>query len=215
MKIAPRSKLVMIGDSITDVERARPVGEGLFGAIGKGYVALVDAFLSTGYPDRGIRVVNVGCSGNTVRDLRNRWQADVLDLQPDWLSIMIGTNDVWRQFDLPRQPETHVGPEEYAETLDELVARTRPCLKGLVLMSPFYMEPSRKDRMRARMDQYGRIVARIAAKREAIFVDTQAAFDSVLKHCYPAALGWDRVHPNITGHMILARAFVNAVGFKW
>ena len=27
------------------------------------------------------------------------WKADVLDLRPDWLSVMIGINDVWRQFD--------------------------------------------------------------------------------------------------------------------
>ena len=35
MKIAPHSKVVFIGDSITDCERARPVGEGLFGALGE------------------------------------------------------------------------------------------------------------------------------------------------------------------------------------
>jgi hypothetical protein len=32
MIIQPNSKLVMIGDSVTDCERARPVGEGLFEA---------------------------------------------------------------------------------------------------------------------------------------------------------------------------------------
>jgi lysophospholipase L1-like esterase len=29
------------------------------------------------------------------------------------------------------------------------------------------------------------------------------------------ALAWDRIHPNPTGHMILARAFLNAVGYGW
>jgi len=50
MKIPPRSKLVFIGDSITDCERARPVGEGLFGAVGKGYVAIVDGLLGAIHP---------------------------------------------------------------------------------------------------------------------------------------------------------------------
>ena len=36
---------------------------------------------------------------------------DVLDLKPDWLSIMIGINDVWRQFDNPTEPELHVYPD--------------------------------------------------------------------------------------------------------
>ncbi|WP_420819022.1 GDSL-type esterase/lipase family protein [Paenibacillus nanensis] len=53
----------------------------------------------------GIRVVNMGISSNTVRDLKERWQTDVLDLKPDWLSIMTGINDVGRQYNRP----THLG----------------------------------------------------------------------------------------------------------
>ena len=34
MKIENGSKLIFIGDSITDFDRARPCGEGLFDAIG-------------------------------------------------------------------------------------------------------------------------------------------------------------------------------------
>jgi len=213
MKIAANSKLVFIGDSITDCERARPVGEGLFGAIGKGYVALVEATLGAASPEKNIRVVNMGCSGNTVRDLKSRWATDVIALKPDWLAIMIGINDVWRQFDLPRMTEIHVGPEEYAATLDELVAQTVPLVKGLVLMTPYYLESNRQDGMRARMDEYGRLVKKIADKHGTVFVDTQAAFDKVLKYIYPATLGWDRVHPNAVGHMVLARSFLAGVGF--
>jgi lysophospholipase L1-like esterase len=215
MKIGKNSKLIMIGDSINDAGRARPVGEGLFDAIGKGYAGNIDALLSAAYPGHFIRIVNQGVSGNTVRDLKARWQSDVLDLKPDWLSIMIGTNDVLRQFDLPRQQETHVYIEEYERTLEELIQKTKPVLKGLVLMSPFYIEPNKKDAMRAAMDRYGAAVKKLADKNGAIFVDTQAAFDEVLETYYPATIGWDRVHPNQTGNMILARAFLKSVGFQW
>lgn len=215
MKLGAGSKLVMIGDSVTDCERARPVGEGLFGAIGKGYVSYVDALIGAAYPHLGVRVVNMGSSGNTVRDLKARWQTDVLDLRPDWLSIMIGINDVWRQFDIPWQTEAHVGLEEYEATLDALVARTRPTVTGLVLMTPFYIEPNRSDAMRARMDAYGSAVKRIAERQGTLFVDTQAALDAALNVYYPATLAWDRVHPNHIGGMILARAFLQAIEFRW
>ncbi|SFT01851.1 SGNH/GDSL hydrolase family protein [Paenibacillus sp. BC26] len=215
MLLEVKDKLVMIGDSITDCGRARPVGEGLFDAIGKGYAGLVDALLTAAYPERGIRVVNVGTSGNTVLDLKARWQTDVLDQKPDWLSIMIGTNDVWRQFDTPLIIESHVYPEEYAATLEELVIQTRPKLKGLVLMTPFYLEPNPNDAMRAQMDRYGAIVREIAAKHDALFVDTQAAFNRVMEHIYPATIAWDRVHPSQAGHAVLARAFLQAVGFDY
>lgn len=209
------SRLVMIGDSITDTGRARPIGEGRGEALGKGYVSLVDGLLGTCYPSYGIRVTNMGISGNTVRSLKERWQTDVIELKPDWLSIMIGINDVWRQFDLPTITEKHVGIAEYEQTLRELVDLTRPMLKGLVLMTPFYIEPNKDDPMRAAMDRYGRVVERIAAETDAVFVDTQKAFDRVLEHYYPATLAWDRVHPGMTGHMVLAKAFLNGIGFDW
>src|SRR5690349_1984671 len=98
MIIQPDSKLVMIGDSITDCGRARPVGEGPYEGLGAGYVALVDGLINAASPELRIRVVNMGISGNTVRDLKARWKSDVLDLEPDWLSVMIGINDVWRHF---------------------------------------------------------------------------------------------------------------------
>ena len=215
MKLDKNDKLVMIGDSITDCGRVQPVGEGLFDALGRGYVAQVDALLGSACPERGVRVVNMGLGGNTVRDLAKRWQPDVLDLAHNWVSVMIGINDVWRQFDSPRQTEIHVGPVEYARTLNELVTRTLPHVTQMVLMTPFYLEPSRADAMRARMDEYGGIVKDLAAKHGTLCVDTQAAFDEVLQHCYPAALAWDRVHPNQTGHMVIARAFLRALEFAW
>jgi lysophospholipase L1-like esterase len=215
MKLQLNEKLVMIGDSITDCGRARPVGEGLFEAIGKGYVAQVEALLNSTYPDRKIRVINMGSSGNTVRDLKARWQSDVIDLKPDWLSILIGINDVWRQYDTPYIKESHVYLDEYKQTLSELVQQSLSHVKGIILMTPFYLEPNPTDAMRATMDQYGQAVKAIAAANGTHFVDIQAAFAPVLKELYPATLGWDRVHPNQVGHMVITRAFLNAVDFSW
>jgi lysophospholipase L1-like esterase len=215
MKIEKNNKLVMIGDSVTDCERAKPVGEGLFGAIGKGYVSIVDGLLNATYPELQIRTVNMGIGGNTVLDLKARWQTDVLDLKPDWLSIMIGINDVWRHFDLPLQKEKQVDIETYEKTLKELVKQTRPHLKGIVMMTPFYIEPNPQDAMRAKMDQYGEVVKKIAEESGSIYVDTQAAFEPVLKAYYPAYLAWDRVHPNHVGHTVLAKAFLRAIDFTW
>jgi lysophospholipase L1-like esterase len=215
MEIKLNQKLLFIGDSITDCDRAMPHGEGGFDALGKGYVSFVDALLQAVYPELGIRVVNKGISGHTVRDLKNRWHEDVMAQKPDWLSIMIGINDVWRQYDTPFIKENHVYAEEYEETLRKLVTDTQPLVEQIVLMSPFYLESNEQDKMRQTMDQYGHIVKKIAEDTNCLFVDTQAAFNVVLKELYSAALAWDRVHPSAAGHMVLARAFLNRVGFEW
>ncbi|OGX68670.1 MAG: GDSL family lipase [Paenibacillus sp. RIFOXYA1_FULL_44_5] len=210
-----QDKLIFIGDSITDCGRRQPIGEAMGDTLGNGYVSLVNSFIHSVYPDYKIRVVNMGTSGHTVKDLQARWKTDVVDLQPDWLSIMIGVNDVWRQYDQPLITESHVYIEEYESTLEQLVKSTLPSVKGIILMTPFYMEPNPNDAMRHTLDQYGSVIKKLAQKYNTTFVDTQAAIDSMLQHMYPAFLGWDRVHPNQAGHMTVARAFLEAVGFSW
>lgn len=205
-------KILFIGDSISDFDRARPVGEGLFNAWGTSYVADVGATLACAYPELGLRVVNMGISGNQVRDLLTRWQSDVLDLKPDWVSVLIGINDVWRQFDCPQMPETHVSPEEYRAGYEELIQRTLPLVKGMVLMTPYFMEPNRADPMRSRMDQYGQIVRELAQRHGLVFVDLQAGWDQLFQHMHPCNIAWDRIHPNQIGHMHIARQFLRAVG---
>jgi lysophospholipase L1-like esterase len=214
MLFQKNERLVMIGDSITDCGRSAS-GEGEPEGTGRGYVAQVEALLHSVYPELSIHVINKGTSGHTVRDLQARWQGDVLDLKPDWLSIMIGTNDVWRQFDNPHNPKLHVYPEEFERTLRGLVERTLPRVRGLVLMTPFYLEPDRAEPMRAKMDLYGQIVKTIATGYATTFVDTQAAFDDLFKHVHTSTLAGDRVHPYQRGHMVITHAFLDAIGFHW
>jgi lysophospholipase L1-like esterase len=213
MLIHPNSKLLFIGDSITDCGRERPIGEG--SGLGNGYVSMVDALLASTYPQNPIHIINMGISGNTVRDLAARWQSDVLELKPDWLAIMIGINDVWRQFDSPIQSEEHVSLNEYNATLERLTQNSVPDLKGLILLTPYFIEPNKSEAMRAMMDLYGNAARQLSDKYQAVFVDTQSAFDTALQYGNPMSLAMDRVHPNQKGHMILARAFLNAVGYEW
>ena len=205
-------KIVFIGDSISDYDRARPVGEGLFNAWGQSYVACAGALLSCMYPELGLRIINMGISGNQVRDLKDRWQTDVFDLKPDWVSVLIGINDVWRQFDSPQMPETHVSPEEYEATYEALIQETLPRVKGMILMTPYYMEPNQQDPMRARMDQYGAIVKKLAQKYDLTLVDLQAGWDYLFQYMHSTNIAWDRVHPNQTGCMYIAKQFLAAVG---
>lgn len=198
-------KIIFAGDSVTDDGRTRPVGEGLWGALGNGFVRMTDTILNVDYPELYIRCVNMGISGNTSRDLLARWESDITALNPDVVVLCIGFNDVWRQFDCPAQPDFSVSPEEYRSNLNAMAEKTTA---KMIWMTPYYLEPNADDPMRKRMDEYGEICKEEAAKRGIPCIDLQAAFAEILKHRYPAYITWDRVHPGWTGSLIIARALL-------
>jgi len=216
MQIQPNSRLLFIGDSITDCGRVRPIGSGASPhALGDGFVSLVDAALTAAYPDYAISTINMGCSGNTIRDLQARWKTDVLDLAPDWLVIKIGINDVWQHIDPSWGTGDPISAHEYSQTLHQLILQIRPSLHGLILMTPYYLETNTQQPMRTMIDKFGGAVGEAAIQHNALLVDTQAAFDHVLQWMPPQHFAADRVHVNLAGHMVLAHSFLGTIGFSW
>jgi lysophospholipase L1-like esterase len=216
MKLLPHTKLLMIGDSITDAGRSDG-GEATPWSpqqgLGQGYVNLIDARIQAEKPEACIRVMNRGISGNTIRDLKGRWQEDVLDYKTEYVSIKIGINDIWRQYDIPLQTESHVLIDEYEATYVELLEQTRSELKGLILMTPYVIINDKNDPMRKTIDQYSEVVKALGKKYDATVVETQPAFDRFMEHRHSSSLSWDSIHPNTTGHMLLANAFFSSVEF--
>lgn len=215
MIFANNDRIVFAGDSVTDMGSTNPVGEGLRDALGFGYVRMIENLLSSVYPEVMTRVTNAGISGHTSRDLLARWERDVLNLNPQWVSICIGINDVWRQFDTPNLPELAVLPEDYERNLEQMLDSLQGRVKGVFLLTPYYMEPLKNDPMRARMDEYGAICQKLAAKYGCIFIDLQALFDEYFRHRHSAYIAWDRVHPNQIGAALIARAFLKEAGFDF
>ena len=208
-------RIIFAGDSVTDMKSAAPLAEGLGDSLGFGYVRMVENLLTAFYPERNIRVTNCGVSGNTSRSLLERYERDVLTHKTEWLSICIGINDVWRQFDLPAIPAKAVTPEQYEQNVEQMITLMKDKVKGIFILSPYYIEPNKTDPMRRRMDEYGAICRRLAEKHGCIFVDFQAMFDEFCKYQHSSRLAWDRIHPNQMGATLMEKAFPPAAGFDF
>lgn len=208
-------RIVFAGDSVTDMGSAQPVGEGGAENVGRSYVRILENMLGTWYPEIYLRITNSGISGNTSRDLLNRFDRDVTALHPDWVSICIGINDVWRQFDCPAIPDYQVMPEEYEANVEKMILTVKDNVKGVFLLTPYYMEPNPEDWMRKRMDEYGRICRKLAEKHGCILVDLQEAFDRYFRYRHSSYIAWDRVHPNQVGATVIARAFLDHCDFDY
>lgn len=212
-------RVVFIGDSITDCGRREPQHR----PYGCGYVSIFRNLMIARQPDLDVDLVNQGVGGNTVDDLRSRWHDDVLLLRPDWLSIKIGINDANRHLNGNDNGGT-LAPEPFTETLDMLLRVTREQLPAcrLFLISPFFLslddgiEGSYRVRLNEILLKYIAGICDLAEKYDAPFVDLHAMFRRYLKHLLMRDLAPEPVHPNATGHTIMAeeiyRAFV-AAGF--
>lgn len=208
-------RIVFAGDSVTDMGSANPVGEGLFDNVGRSYVRVIENMLAVYYPERRIRVTNSGISGNTSRDLLQRFDRDVVDLKPDWVSICIGINDVWRQFDSPAILSDAVDTEEYEKNVEQMILKVKDSVKGIFILTPYYMEPNREDMMRKRMDEYGAICKKLADKYGCIFVDFQKMYEDYCKIRHSSYIAWDRIHPNQVGATLMAREFLKKCEFEY
>ena len=118
MLFGPQQKIVFIGDSITDANR-----RGTDAPYGSGYVSMVRNLILARYPELRLTFVNRGVGGDTTRNLADRWEQDVVAEHPDWLSVKIGINDVWRAFG--NNVHEAVPLPEYTATLRELLTRAR------------------------------------------------------------------------------------------
>jgi len=196
---------VFIGDSITDTGR-REDPEGY----GNGYVSRVREQLLVNDPACTTEILNRGVSGDTVRELRQRWQTDVTALKPDLLSVKVGVNDVWRSFD--GAPDQAVGADEYRATLRGLLGEASALDCRLVLVTPFLVEPNRQEPMRREVENRARIVAELASELGAALIELQPAFDAAMDASSPERWAPDRVHPSGPGHLLITREWLRAVG---
>ena len=209
---AKGSRLLFQGDSITDMKWGRNQKDRNH-YLGHSYVYLIAGRLGVDLPEAELDVYNRGISGNTVANLKARWQKDAIDMKPDLLSILIGTNDVGRGVN-PNDFET-----DYRFILDESL-KANPKLK-LVLLEPFVLKSGRltdENAWKARRtatDKMGAVVAKIAKDYNTVHIYTQDIFDAATKIAPPEHWIWDGVHPLPQGHELIARNWIQEVSARW
>lgn len=209
MKLEKNNTLLFIGDSITDVGRNREEYDNL----GHGFPLMIAAYLQALYPEKRLNFLNRGIGGDTLIDLKNRWEEDCLDVNPDIVTILIGINDTWRN----PHPEKKVSDDE----INEFEANYRYLLKTLlhrtdskvILMEPFVL-PYPKDRMiwREDLDKRIQIVRKMAREYQTELIPLDGLMNAVgIKNGFSYYTGEDGVHPTNAGHGTIAKFWLDSV----
>ena len=201
--------VLFIGDSITDCGRRDAAAP-----LGNGYVSMVAELTTARFPAHQIRYINEGIGGNRITDLRDRWREDALDHRPDRLSIKIGINDLHTY--LGGNPDG-VSPELFAEVFDELLDLTRSELGcPVLLISPFYISTDRsgatvESKVLELIPRYIETVERMSEKYDTRLVRLHEVFQEQLRHRDATVFCPEPVHPNHSGHMVIAQAVMDVL----
>jgi acyl-CoA thioesterase I len=206
MKIEKQATVLFQGDSITDAGRSRENDDDL----GRGYAAMVAAWFSARYPERRVRFLNRGISGNRAKDLRARWQADCLDLAPTWVSILIGINDTWRRYD----SDAPTSAEAYETAFRDILTQTRDQLDAqIIILEPFVLpKPPDRAAWREDLDPKIAVARKLAREFNTIFVPLDGPFAAAATQREMDFWLPDGVHPSPAGHALIAQAWLHAVG---
>lgn len=197
--------VMFTGDSITDCHRL-DTDEPL----GYGYPLHVAGQWGLAHTDRPISWLNSGISGNKVLDLEPRWQHDVLDTQPDVVSILVGVNDsTWHTYD---EQGRQIPTAEYREGFHRLLAPLAAAGTALILIEPFLMpvKPEQHDQ-RADMDEKIAVVRELAREYDAELLAADVMFTELAAVTGPRYWADDGVHPTPAGHAALAAAWLKLV----
>lgn len=193
------------GDSITDAGRNRDYDPHR----GSGYATIVSGKLGYEYPDE-YNFINRGISGNRSVDLYARIKRDIINLKPDYLSILIGINDIWHEL----ESQNGVSENRFSDIMDMLIYDVKKALPEvkIFMLGAFVTPGTATDEKLTEFVSGAKSRAeatkKLCEKHSLSFIDLQAEFDKVIKTSSYENWTCDGVHPTAAGHELIAREWI-------
>lgn len=201
-------RILFQGDSITDAGRSRSDEARL----GYGYATLVEA--SLGLEEAGKHeFINRGISGNRIVDLYARIKADIINLKPDLISILIGVNDVWHE--LGENPNG-VDADKFFKVYSMLIEEIKEALPDvkIIILEPFVLKGcstiEKWEYFEKEVPLRAEASRKIAEKYSLPFVELQKGFDELCEKAPEAYWLCDGVHPSAKGHEYIKSQWLKA-----
>lgn len=203
-------KFLFQGDSITDANREDDdrVNFGL----GTGYPLLVAAdFLKNRKDD--FCFLNRGQSGDRVTDIYARIKEDIINLKPDWMSILVGVNDVSHELTM----QCGVDEEKYEKIYSMLIEEVKTALPDIqiIILEPFVLRGTATEALWEQFDcevrKRAEAAKRVAEKFDLRFIPLQKLFDEAVADSNAEYWSADGVHPTSAGHQLIKEELVKAI----
>ena len=202
-------KVLFYGDSITDAGRNYDLLHGEE-AMGYGYVKYAAAGLKErGFTDEDL--INRGISGNRIVDLYARIKVDCWNHQPDFISILIGVNDVWHEVEFGNGVEL----DRFEKMYRILIEDTKKVLPNIQIMlcEPFVLEglaTSAKFDQFLEVYKYAEVVKKLATEYGLYYLPLQETISKAAANATVEEYLADGVHPAEAGAKLIANEWLKA-----
>lgn len=190
-----RKKIVFFGDSITN-----------FGARPGGYIRRIERLQKEADLEYKYELSGAGVDGNTVFDLYERVDKDVLSEGADVVVIVIGINDIWHKV-----RGAGISREDFEACYEALIKKFISADIKIVLCTPTVIGEKRdyQNEQDEDLEIYSTIIRALAAKYSVPLVDLRKAFLTYnLAHNVEdreeGVLTFDKVHLNDHGNQVVA-----------
>jgi lysophospholipase L1-like esterase len=205
--LKPGDRLVIVGDSITEQ---------------KLYSRILEDYLTACTPQLNLWILQLGWGGETAGGFLGRMDQDLLAFKPTVVTTCYGMNDgQYRPFD-----DKTIG-QPYAANMKNLIERAKAAGATVVVGSPGAVDTKyfRNDSKAAAMynDNLGHLKAldkKLAQEAGLPFADVHDVMMQVMAKAKEAlgddyaVCGRDGVHPGPNGQLIMAYAFLKALGMN-
>lgn len=198
---------LFLGDSITDSHRLwQPENGGL----GDGYVKMLSGIAAEKHLPAAF--INKGHDGFTLPSLLRNLPLDCYPSSPDFITILIGINDiaVSRNCGAPFSTETFA--VQYEKLLSEILAHTDA---GLLCMAPFiFPHPQEYQLWIPDVIRAETAIAETTEKYRIPFLPLHNFFNTCAEKEGYEKITWDGVHLTALGHQLLADQWLKKYGLE-
>lgn len=141
---------------------------------------------------------------------------DIINLKPDIISILIGVNDVWHEFDV----QNGVDADKYFKIYSMMIEEIKEALPDvkIMIMEPFVLKAAGTENTKECPDKWNIFhtevrkraekAKEVAGKYGLPFVALQDKFDEAAKLAPNQYWLTDGVHPTTAGHELIKREWL-------
>jgi lysophospholipase L1-like esterase len=136
----------------------------------------------------------------------DRLDTSVLSYHPDWVTINFGINDSWQ--DDGEKGSSRIPIQKYRENLSFFIDRIRAEGGKVILLTPNPIGEKYRGFHTKRLKQYMKVTKRLAKSKQTPLINSWKLFSiyESKMHTGIDSLLLDGMHPNETGHTIIAKA---------